>query len=208
MKKSCKVVLLVSLLALFANAQEAPQPPQDEKNLRVVAYLHPLPFFVGAAYNMFMFNSTVEVPLSLSNSVVIQPAIWLGSSDGFILDAVEYENLKRFGSGVGLRHYINNKGYGFYFQGVASLYYLHAESIQYKEDDDGSYWDYEIKTWKKVKGTVGELMFYIGAAHKWQNMSLSYEGGLGFGLDGTKTYQLGYVNKLATNFNICIGIPF
>jgi len=207
MKNFRNAVLLVSLLALLASAQEAP-PPQDEKNLRVVAYLHPLPFFVGAGYNMFMFNSTVELPLNLSNSVVIQPAIWLGSSDGFILDEVEYENLKRVGSGVGLRHYVNNKGYGFYLQAVAGAYYIKAESIQYKEDDDDDYWGYEIKTWKKVKGTVGELMFYIGSAHKWRNISLSYEGGLGFGLDGTKTYQMGYVNKLATNFNFCVGIPF
>jgi len=207
MKKSRNAVLLVSLLALFANAQEAPTQ-QDEKKLRVVVYLHPLPFFVGAAYNMFMFNSTVELPLSLSNSMVIQPAIWLGSSDGFILDAVEYEDLVRVGSGVGLRHYANNKGYGFYLQGIASIYYFQAESIQHKEDGDDNYWRSKITTWKKVKGTVGELMFYIGAAHKWQNMSLSYEGGLGLGYDGTKTYQLGYINKLATNFNICVGIPF
>jgi hypothetical protein len=181
-----------------------------QKNLRSVAYLHPLPLFFGAAYDMFMFSSTYEMPLSLSNSVVIQPVVWLGTSDGYFDDVVEYEKLKRAGVGIGMRHYAADKGYGFYLQAVASAYYISAESISHKEDnwEDGSYYLPEVTTWIKVRGLVGELMFYVGVSHKWQSISLFYEGGLGFGYDGTDTFQMGYINRLAANFNLGVGIPF
>jgi len=259
MKNLCKVALLVSLFASFANAQE-PEPelqPEPEpqiqpqlqpqapiplssdsslaikqeialplpkkcgefnpeyyqKNLRVVAYLHPFSLFYGAAYNMLMFNATIEKPLSLSHSVIIQPVAWFGSSDGYISDIVKYEKLKRAGGGIGMRRYMFDKGYGFYLQAIASAYYFSADSIFYKKDnweDDGweEIYSPNIKYWTKVKGMVGEVMFYAGAAHKWQNINLFYEGGLGFGYDWTHTFQVGYINRLAANFNIGVGLPF
>jgi len=154
---------------------------------------------------MFMFGSTVEIPLSLSNSVVVQPTVWLGSSEGYIVDDVQYEKLRRAGLGIGLRRYALNKGQGFYLQTVASMYYISAESISHIESNDNS--RKNGTTWIKVKGTIGELMFYIGAAHKWQNLSMFYEGGLGYGYDGTNTYQMGYMNRLVANFNLGVGIP-
>jgi len=181
--------------------------PVAKNNLRVGAYLHPLSLFFGAAYNMFMFSSTVEVPLSLRNSVVIQPTVWLGDSHGYIYDFVEYEKLKRAGGGIGMRHYAADKGEGFYLQAVASAYYLSAESISHKEAEDERLKIPQITTWIKVKGLVGELMFYIGASQKWQNINMFYEGGLGFGYDGTETFQMGYLNRLVANFNFGIGIP-
>lgn len=198
--------------------------PEDyKKNLRTVVYLHPVPFIFGAARNMFMFSATIEVPMSLSNSVIIQPTIWQGSSDGYIPDVVKlvflskdevkYENLRRKGGGIGLRHYVLDKGEGFYLQLISSAYYLSAGSISLKEDCEGGGClkddsrTYSLSTWTKVKGWIGELMFYAGATHKWQSISLSYEGGLGFGYDGTETYQMGYANKLVANFNLSVGIP-
>jgi len=200
-KGSFRTVLSVFLLALFANAQEAPL----QNNLRVSAYLHPVSLFYGAAYNMLMFSSTVEVPLNLSNSVIIQPTVWLGSSYGYIGDIVEYEKLKRAGGGIGMRRYFEDKGSGFYLQAVTGVYYVSAESISHKESDEKIP---DITTWIRVKGWVGELMLYMGLSRKWQNINLFYEGGLGFGYDGTETFQMGYINRLAANFNIGIGIPF
>jgi len=87
MRNSYKAVLFVFLSALFANAAEEaslPLPDDNGKNLRMVAYLHPLPLFYGAACNMLMFSSTIEMPMSLSNSVIIQPVVWLGTSDGYV----------------------------------------------------------------------------------------------------------------------------
>jgi len=179
-----------------------------QRNLRVSAYLHPFSLFYGAAYDMFMFTSTIEIPLSLSNSVIVQPAVWLGSSDGYINDDVEYEKLRRVGTGIGMRRYATDKGQGFYLQALASAYYLSAESISQRESEDEFLDFQEITTWTKVKGWVGELIFYVGASHKWQNISLFYEGGLGFGYDGTNTYQMGYINRLVANFNMGIGLPF
>ena len=188
------------------------EKPDYQKNLRMVAYLNPFQLFYGAAYNMLMFTATIEKPLNLSNSVVVQPTVWLGNSAGYIAGVVEYENLKRAGLGVGVRRYIEDKGYGSYLQAIASAYYISAGSISYKEDDgeddDTYYSPPNINTWTKVKGVVGELMFYVGIVHKWQNISFFYEGGLGFGYDGTDTFQMGYINKLAANFNVGIGIPF
>ncbi|MDR2582403.1 MAG: hypothetical protein LBC75_02865 [Fibromonadaceae bacterium] len=272
MKKSCRVVLFIFLLALFANAEESPIPlpsdnsltadsllatkasepekaekkaeekkgkeektnkkskpynPEDyQKNLRTMVYLHPLQLFYGAAANMFMFSSTIEKPLNLNNSVVIQPVVWLGSSDGYIPNVnvfnniisfddreekLKYESLVRIGSGIGLRHYILNKAEGFYLQAIVSAYYFSAKSISSKEDDYDDY-DYgytpTINIWTKVKGVVGEFMLYTGMVHKWENLSFLYEIGLGFGYDGTKTRQMGYINSLATNLNINIGMPF
>lgn len=194
MKNSFRnAILSVLFLALLANAEE----PDYQKNLRVMAYWHPISFFYGAACNMFMLNSTIEVPLSLSNSVVIQPAVWLGTSDGEILN-VEYEKLIRVGSGIGMRRYATDRGYGFYLQAMANAYFIHAKKI------DGS----EMPIWKKdVMGAVGELMLYMGLSHKWQRVSFFYEVGMGFGFDGTETEQVGYINKLATSVNIGIGIP-
>jgi len=199
--------LSVFLLALFANAQEMQCLPVAQNNLRVAAYLHPVSLFFGAAYNMFMFSSTVEVPLSLRNSVVIQPTVWLGNSHGYIYDFVEYEKLKRTGGGIGMRHYAADKGEGFYLQAVAGAYYISAKSISHKEAEDERLKIPQITTWIKVKGLVGELMFYIGASQKWQNINMFYEGGLGFGYDGTETFQIGYLNRLVANFNFGIGIP-
>jgi len=188
MKGSRISVLLVLFFAFFANAGE-----QDyQNNLRVVAYWHPIPLFLGAADDLFMLNSTIEIPLNLSNSVVIQPAIWLGSSDGDIF-GIEYEKLVRFGSGVGLRRYAVDRGYGFYLQVIASAYYVFAERIDH---------------WKDVNGAVSELMLYAGSSHKWQNLSFFYEAGMGFGYDGTKTQQIGYDNKLVGALNVGVGLPF
>jgi hypothetical protein len=195
--------------------KEMPKNNEDyQKNLRMAAYLHPLPLFYGAAFNLFMFSSTLEMPLSLSNSVIVQPSVWLGSSDGTLLD-VEYEKLRRIGIGIGMRRYVRDRGQGFYLSAVASVYYLSVKSLSaYSEDneyEDDYYYRYyypEKTTWKNVKGVLGDLIFYIGSAHKWQNIGFFYEGGLGFGYDGTHTYQLGYVNRLAANFNLGVGIPF
>jgi hypothetical protein len=200
----------------MSKTRDENNPEDYQKNLRVVAYLHPLPLFFGAAYDMFMLGSTIEVPMSLKNSVVIQPTIWAGSSGGYIPvpvndDRVEYKKLKRIGSGVGMRRYVVEKGQGFYLQGIAGAYYIHADSISHKKDEyEDDYWYSapKVTTWTGVKGVIGELMFYVGAAHKWQNISFSYEGGLGFGYDGTNTFQMGYINSLVTNFNLCVGIPF
>jgi len=193
--------------------------PEDyQKNLRVSAYLSPLALFFGAANNMLMFSSTVEMPMNLRNSVVIQPVVWLGSSDGYIPDfnifdvlsyeqsELEYKGLIRIGSGIGLRNYILNKGIGIYLQAIVSVYYFSAKRISYKERDDYDYLQPEI--WTNVKGVVGELMLYTGLTRKWENISLLFELGLGFGYDATKTQQMGYINRLATNLNLSIGIPF
>lgn len=202
-------------------AAKAPEPakPDYQKNLRMVAYLHPIPLFYGAANDLFMFSATLELPLNLNNSVVIQPVIWLGSSNGFFEDVnvinalsddrdeMRYEKLKRFGSSFGIRHYILERNSGFYLQAVAGLYYISAESLSYNKFID-TYYEEKPYTYIKVKGAVAELMLYAGLAHKWQNISLAYEIGLGFGYDGTNTHQLGYINSLATNFNLCLGIPF
>jgi len=195
-----------------ASAKRDEFNPEDyQKNLRVMAYFHPIPLFWGAAYNMFMFNSTFEIPLSLRNSVVVQPTAWFGSSDVympnmtiFLVDngRIKYEKLIRIGSGIGIRHYALDKGQGFYLQSIASAYYFSAKSLSYRTDDD--FWK---ENENKVKGMVGELMFYMGSTHKWQNVGFFYEVGLGFGYDDTKTQQLGYINRLATNFNIGVGIP-
>jgi len=169
-----------------------------------------------------MFNSTFEIPLNLSNSVIVQPAVWLGSSDGYITvfdDGVEYEKLIRVGSGIGMRRYVRDRSQGFYVQAIASLYYISAKSISsreegYEENYDCGYGgcysnlDSKITIWKKVKGVTADLVFYIGAAHKWQNIGFFYEGGLGFGYDGTKTYQISYKNSLVASFNLGVGIPF
>jgi len=196
-------------VAPMAPAPQAAEVKEDyQRNLRVAAYLHPFSLFYGAAYNMFMFTSTIEVPLSLANSVIVQPTVWLGSSDGYISDEVEYEKLKRVGTGIGIRRYASDKGQGFYLQALAGLYYLSAESISQKGDENDYNNLFEVTTWTKVKGWIGELMFYVGLSHKWQNISFFYEGGLGFGYDGTDTYQMGYTNRLAANFNMGIGLPF
>jgi len=194
----------------IANAKECEQEKTDyQKNLRMVAYLHPMSLFFGAAFNMFMITSTIEKPLSLSNSVIIQPSVWYGSSDGYIADVVEYEDFTRLGVGIGMRRYAVNKGSGFYLQAIASAYYTFAERIQYREKNDNYYGGYGMKSWIIEKGIIlGELMLYIGSAHKWQNINIFYEGGLGLGYDGTNVFKIGYINKLATNFNFGIGIPF
>jgi hypothetical protein len=184
-----------------------------QRNLRVGAYLHLFPLAYGAAEDMFMFSATVEVPLSLSNSVTVQPTIWLGSSNGYVLDLVKYEKLKKVGLGIGMRRYARDRGQGFYLQAIVSAYYISAESIESKGEllDDDYYnarYEYDTTTYINVKGMTGDLIFYIGSTHKWQNIAFFYEGGLGFGYDGTDTYQLGYINSLALNFNVGLGIPF
>jgi len=196
------------IMNLFKKTKKI-DPEDYQKNLRPVFYLNPLALFYGAANNMFMFSTAFEIPLDLGNSVIIQPAAWLGSSNEYIFfGEVEYEKLIRIGSGIGVRRYAYNRGQGFYLQAIASAYYISAESISYKETPDERSSYENIKSYIKVKGMVGDLIFYVGLAHKWQNISFFYEVGAGFGYDGTDTYQIGYVNKLVLSLNVGLGIPF
>ena len=189
-----KLIIAFFLLISVANAQEEQTPEvintQEIQNeilfdSRVSVYLHPLSiignilimtddFFTD---NLFLY-STVEVPLSLSYSLIIRPSYWYNP------------DIIRLGSDIGIRYYTDKKSDGFYFQGQMGLFYC----------------SYEIDYGKKENFTCFDIMGYFGLAKKIANFSMFFDFGIGFASkkDG---YIFPSDDGRIFDFNIGVGIP-
>ena len=119
-----KLIITFFLLTSVANSQEEQTleviDMQELKNKiyddRVSVYLHPLTLifsvgnFIEDRNRMdIVLYATVEVPLSLSSSLIIRPSYWYNP-----------DNI-RLGSDIGIRYYTKEKGKGNYLQGLMSF---------------------------------------------------------------------------------------
>jgi hypothetical protein len=110
--------IYILLIISNANAQE-----QNEDNTKVSVYIHPTSLLFNTWFTNAIY-STVEIPLSLSNSLIIKPSFLREDLDRSIF---------RLGSDIGIRHYLNGKGKGFYLQEQIGIFYY-----KLNRDDDCS----------------------------------------------------------------------
>jgi len=186
------IFLFFSVFAANASAHD---------NTRISVYLHPVALLVGLNDGMPMVYSTVEVPFSLYNALIVKPSLltlkpslWTSVKDkNEVLDSnVELLSL---GSDIGFRHYPAGTGEGLYLQGQAGLFYLSVKDISDKKEFRVPWYDF---------------MGYFGYAYKFAYMSIYSDTGLGYACVGGSKSNFKYSGKctLAWDANFGIGIPF
>jgi len=146
---------------------------------RVSVYLHPgsLIFSGGELIeSKNRFNNrksdialylTVEVPLSLSYSLIIRPSYWYDGRSSFI----DFVPIDRKGSDIGIRFFPSEKGKDFYLQGQTGLFFC--------SDKDSYYGKKENYMWFDVMG-------YIGYSAKFSNFRLFFDVGYGYSIKNTR----------------------
>ncbi|MDR3000882.1 MAG: hypothetical protein LBU89_06420 [Fibromonadaceae bacterium] len=185
----CFVLLIIS--NSYANAQKT----------AVSVYLHPISSFFGilGASPIFL---TVEIPFSLSNSLIIKPSL-LNISD-------HSAYIFRLGSDFGFRHHLSGKGEGLYLQGQMGVFYYKRTDFSFIGDKIFSiFFDMPRKSlWLDAMG-------YVGYSLKFSRVNVFIDAGIGIimGID-TETGQVKPVTFfdgagiLWPDINFGIGISF
>ena len=178
--KLAAMVLIGFMLVVNVNAQteqnnetantQAKQN-QEPDNTRTTIYFHPASLIVaGLQWSSVMLYSTIEKPMSLSTSLIIRPSLWNINGDDFFSDN---DKIFRFGSDVGYRYYLNEKGDDWFIQGQIGLFYF---ARTYRE------WGYPYYGDEKVKDNSlwVDIMGYVGRAYKFKKASIYYNVGIGY----------------------------
>ena len=170
-----EIILLVLVTIYIANAQQITQIDNNELlfDKRVTVHLHPYwtgISLLGSVSEREAFGflySTIEVPLSISNSLIIKPSLWMPEG-----------KLNRIGSDIGLRYYPSEKGKGFYISGTAGLfYYPHPIKIYLFSSKRTT----SEKIWCDVMGYMGyswkfkndmRMFIDMGVGHHFENPSI------------------------------------
>ncbi|MDR0517330.1 MAG: hypothetical protein LBH25_09840 [Fibromonadaceae bacterium] len=188
----CFVLLTISIS--YADEQET---TVEQNNTRVSVYLHPAYFLLFKPFGTIVY-STVEIPFSLSNSLITKPSLLYVNAIANELHAL------RLGSDIGFRHYPIGNGEGFYLQGQMGIFYYHSKysifpSNYFSDNDcDGDC------TGSDTKFVWLDAMAYIGYSIKFSNVSVFADIGIGAFM---KNAEIRYLTGLY-DFNIGVGIPF
>jgi len=192
MKTPHKSLAFIFLLIIFISGAYA-EDNEGQNNKKITVYLHPsASYFMWAGHRIvsdiidadpiefYVGYLTVEIPLSLRYSLIIQPSLWYhkNSSDNTYIVYGEDTNEKivdklfRLGSGIGVRHFVNGKGDGLYFQAMSSV---HHYSI--KEENS-----LNSKGFYYKKGYYADLLGYLGYSFSsWVFPSLKIFSDIGIG---------------------------
>lgn len=179
------------------NSQEVNEI-QECDNTRVSVYLHPVSFaFNGIATYLY---STIEIPFSLSNSLIIKPSFWIYNGpriDGWMW-MNETREIYRFGGDIGMRHFLSGNGNGFYLQGQIGAFYYKGPIFyifnSYCDETCSDSSNYGTSLWLDAMG-------YLGYSWKDSKISMFADIGFGIAMAGTRLQFL-------PDINIGIGIPF
>jgi len=189
MKAYCIVFLLIIFIS-SANAEDS----EGQDNQRISIYLHPVSFYLSfLSDNTFLFYLTVEIPLNLSSSLIIQPSFLYEEHNRSSI-----ERMFRSGSGLGYRHFVNGKGDGLYLQAMSDIFYY---SI--KEEEESAY----------KKDFYADLLGYVGYSWKKSRSSIFIDAGVGVVSPSNdlsrEVVMLGLWENLITfDANFGIGISF
>jgi hypothetical protein len=189
-----KKMLIIALMMVVATKVAA-----QESNQRVSVYLHPVSLITSIGTEVFplLLYVTGEFPISGSNSIIVNPSLWLGE-----ISDIDYF---RIGSGVGIRHFPGGDSKGFYLQLMPSFHYLGIEEIKV----------YNVKA--KSSGVFADVLGYIGHSAKYSNLSVFIDFGLGLAYasvkasatDGEDSASASLAKSgLTVDFNLGIGLPF
>jgi hypothetical protein len=211
----------IFLLIIFISNANAKQ-----NNQKISIYLHPSSFLFGwmgsdidiyptgddiPTSHFYMIYLTVEIPLNLNNSLIIQPSLWYQEGMTGISGRTYYHQdmVKRLGPGIGFRHFI---GDGLYLQAMSSIYYysIEVEDGGWIKDNDGI--DKYESTYKK--GFYADLLGYLGYSWKGKIICTFSDIGIGFGYpSNSPTRELSAIlfkkqKPLIHDVNFGIGISF
>ncbi|MDR1812986.1 MAG: hypothetical protein LBQ87_09195 [Candidatus Fibromonas sp.] len=177
MKTFGKSLVFIFLLVIFISGANA-EGNEEQNNKKISIYLHPCSFvFNWALYHnriagidpisFYMIYFTFEIPLNISNSLIILPSLWYTESSGSTYlekDGKLIDKMFRLGPGIGFRHFVNGKGDGLYLQAMSNIHYY---SI--KELDENLY-----------KSFYADLLGYLG--YSWKISGLSVFSDIGIGI--------------------------
>jgi len=184
----CSVLLIISIS--YADVQKS----------AVSIYMHPVTFFYSILGTDLIFL-TVEIPFSLSNSLIIKPSLLnISNHDAYIF---------RLGSDIGFRHHLSGKGEGLYLQGQTGVFYYKRTGF-IGDKIFSRFFDIPRKClWLDAMG-------YVGYSLKFSRVNVFIDTGVGIiiGID-TETGQVkpvklfGDVGKVfLPDINFGIGISF
>ena len=187
-----KLIIIFLLLSSVANAQDEQttiENTQEIKNeiydKRVSVYLHPLTLICSAILldkPAFFLYATIEVPLSLSCSLIIKPSYWHNAPDGLLWP----DYFDKFGSNIGIRFFPNKETNFFYLQGQAGLFCFSNKNEDYMNFD---------------------IMGYLGWVKKKSNFNMFCDIGMGFAPQKTNTMPFIMQASWIFDWNLGIGIP-
>ena len=191
MKFFGKITFFLFLTVFAANANA-----QGQDNTRLSVYLHPVVLLVGLNAGIPMVYSTVEIPFSLYNALVVRPSLWVSVRDkNDVFDDVQ---LFRLGSDIGFRHYPAGRGEGLYLQAQTGFFYISIKDISEESEGDkfGALWY--------------DFMGYFGYTYKFAYMSIYSDTGLGYACVGGSKSNFKDSGKctLAWDANFGIGFSF
>jgi len=194
MKFLRKTVIFFFLAVFAVNAQA-----QEQDNTRTSVYLHPAILVMGLNAGVPMIYSTVEVPFSLYNALIVKPNLWISmEGKNELFDEVD---LLRLGSDFGIRHYPAGRGEGFYLQGQLGLYYLSIEEM-----------DNTVAAADRVKfkSFWYDFMGYLGWAYKFTYINVYSDTGLGYVCvsGGKSSFEYSGGCTLMWDVNLGIGFSF
>jgi len=230
MKTSYKSLAFIFLLIIFISSANA-EDNEEQNNKKISIYLHPFSFFLIDTWengwsnslfddkpHIFIAYLTIKIPLSLSNSLIIQPSFW--NRSGPFLDTFGHEDddeilrlddLSRLGLGIGLRHFVNGKGDGLYFQAMSNVY--HYSITEWNR----STYNNALFSYKKInfyynKGYYADLLGYLGYSWKYSHFSMFSDIGIGtiYPINNSN-YELMvgvYKKPFTFDMNLGIGLSF
>ena len=157
---------------------------KKQGNTRTSVYFHPASLLSTIGTNLdedtysdaVLLYLTIENPIDLSKSLIMRPSFW--NVKGRI-NELYLTNAFRFGSDIGLRYYLNEKGDGFYLQGQTGIFFISNNSG-------------ENFVWFDIMG-------YLGYSKKYAGVSIFFDVGLGLLLTGDR-FSL-------PDINLGIGFP-
>lgn len=157
-----KITILIIILIAINNFCFAEEVITKEitHDKRVSVYWHPGTIAISTLTLMldgyhgnrasFILYTTIEKPLSLSNSLIIRPSIIYNSKHSFLKSG-------RVGSDIGMRYYPSEKGKGLYIAGQTGLfYYAIPDKYPWNHiDNKQEYIPAEKKMWFDAMGYIG-----------------------------------------------------
>jgi len=194
-----KILILIAFFAITVFAQQQEIPQEDSKNSSV--YLHPIAL-TALAVDMLYFNLTGEFPLSGRYALIVNPYIlWIYGTDAMVEGV---DKSVGFGSGIGIRRFVNGNSDGLYLQLMPNVGYFKSE------DND------------RYSAINTDILGYIGYSIKYSKIHLFFDFGIGYGFthyfsvdkeykesikDEPRFFGMGARNDLSIDINIGVGIP-
>ena len=189
MKNMEKIKRIISIIVIFIAANTfcfAEENEQNEmiENMETIVYIHPISGIFISSISAFQGEGvylylTIENALSLSNSLIIKPSAWINVSEFTIFGKAP--KLYRFGSDIGIRHYPNKKGKGFYMQGQIGVFHVSRMKEGYYFYDYGCQCSLYTNETYVSYDFAADVMGYVGYSWKFSKWSMFLDFGFGFG---------------------------